>query len=67
MYKNVIVMDQKESFSKPEENLLKKVKELVEDAKARKISVVDQHGKELLSFPVTKEWSAPYWLQYRSH
>lgn len=43
----------KESFSIHGENLLKKVKELVEEGNVRKITIHDKHGKELASFPLT--------------
>jgi len=43
----------KESFSLHGENLLKKVKELIEEGNVRKITIVDKSGKELASFPLT--------------
>ena len=43
----------KESFSIHGENLLKKVKELIEEGNVRKITIIDKHGKELASFPLT--------------
>lgn len=35
------------------ENLLKKVKELIEEGNIRKITIIDKDGKELMSFPLT--------------
>ena len=35
------------------ENLLKKVKELIEEGNVRKITIKDKTGKELLNFPLT--------------
>ena len=43
----------KESFKMQGENLLKKVKELLEEGNVRKITISDKHGKELMSFPLT--------------
>ena len=43
----------KESFKINGENLLKKVKELIEEGNIRKISIHDKTGKELMSFPLT--------------
>ena len=43
----------KESFSIHGENLLKKVKELIEEGNVRKITITDRSGKELASFPLT--------------
>ncbi|HEY4198716.1 MAG TPA: DUF4342 domain-containing protein [Mucilaginibacter sp.] len=43
----------KESFSIHGENLLKKVKELIEEGNVRKITINDKAGKELASFPLT--------------
>lgn len=43
----------KESFSINGEQLLKKVKELIEEGNVRKISIHDKAGKELMSFPLT--------------
>ncbi|HEY4197045.1 MAG TPA: DUF4342 domain-containing protein [Mucilaginibacter sp.] len=43
----------KESFSIHGENLLKKVKELIEEGNVRKITIHDKSGKELASFPLT--------------
>jgi hypothetical protein len=43
----------KESFKIHGENLLKKVKELIEEGNIRKITIHDKAGKELMSFPLT--------------
>lgn len=43
----------KESFKINGENLLKKVKELIEEGNIRKISIHDKTGKELMNFPLT--------------
>ncbi|MCW3091977.1 MAG: hypothetical protein JWP81_3046 [Ferruginibacter sp.] len=43
----------KESFLIEGENLVKKVKELIEEGNVRKITVTDKAGKELVSFPLT--------------
>jgi hypothetical protein len=43
----------KESFSINGEQLLKKVKELINEGNVRKITITDKNGKELMSFPLT--------------
>jgi Domain of unknown function (DUF4342) len=43
----------KESFKINWENLLKKIKELIEEGNINKITIHDKSGRELLSFPVT--------------
>ncbi len=43
----------KESFKIQGENLLKKVKEVIEEGNVRKITIKDKAGKELMSFPLT--------------
>lgn len=43
----------KESFSIHGENLLNKVKELIEEGNVRKITITDKSGKELANFPLT--------------
>jgi len=43
----------KESFKVEGENLLKKVKELINEGNVRKITIKDKSGKELMSFPLT--------------
>lgn len=43
----------KESFNISGENLLKKVKELINEGNIRKITIQDKDGKELMSFPLT--------------
>ena len=42
-----------ESIAAHGENLLNKVKELIEEGNIRKISIHDKDGKELMSFPLT--------------
>ncbi len=42
-----------ESFKTTGEELLKKVKELVEEGNIRKIIITDKTGKEIMSFPLT--------------
>ena len=42
-----------ESFTAHGENLIKKVKELIEEGNVRKISIHDKEGKEIMSFPLT--------------
>lgn len=42
-----------ENFIVEGENLLKKVKELVQEGNIRKITIKDKSGKELMSFPLT--------------
>lgn len=46
-------MSFKEEFKVHGENLLKKVKELIEEGNVRKITILDKGGKELMSFPLT--------------
>jgi uncharacterized protein DUF4342 len=46
-------MATKESFNINGEQLLKKVKELINEGNVRKITITDKHGKELMSFPLT--------------
>lgn len=43
----------KESFKVHGENLLKKVKELINEGNIRKITIHDKSGKELMNFPLT--------------
>jgi hypothetical protein len=47
-----IHMPVKESFDLNGENLLKKIKELIEEGNIRKITITDKEGKELMSFPL---------------
>ena len=42
----------KESFKISGENLLKKIKELIEEGNINKITIHDKSGRELMSFPV---------------
>ena len=46
-------MSAKESFSINGEQLLKKVKELIDQGNVRKVTISDKSGKELMSFPLT--------------
>ena len=43
----------KESFNINGENLLKKIKELIEEGNVRKITIIDRSGRELMAFPLT--------------
>ena len=43
----------KEFFTLNGENLLKKVKELIEEGNVTKITIKDKSGKELMTFPLT--------------
>ena len=43
----------KEFFTVNGENLLKKVKELIEEGNVTKITIKDKAGKELMTFPLT--------------
>ena len=43
----------KETFSVHGEQLLKKIKELIEEGNVRKITIHDKTGKEIMSFPLT--------------
>ena len=42
----------KETFSVNGENLLKKIKELINEGNVTKIGIADKHDKEIMSFPV---------------
>ena len=43
----------KETFTTTGEQLVKKIKELVEEGNVRKITIHDKSGKVLMSFPLT--------------
>ena len=43
----------KEWFTLNGENLLNKIKELINEGNVRKIAIHDKDGKELMSFPLT--------------
>lgn len=43
----------KESFSVKGEQLLKKIKDLIEEGNVRKISIHDKSGKEIMSLPLS--------------
>jgi hypothetical protein len=42
-----------ESFTIKGEQLLKKIKELIEEGNVRKITIYDKAGKEVMTFPLT--------------
>jgi len=42
-----------ETFAINGEQLLKKIKELINEGNVRKITITDKAGKELMSFPLT--------------
>lgn len=46
-------MKASESFSVHGDNLMKKIKELIHEGNARKITIHDKEGKEIMSFPIT--------------
>jgi hypothetical protein len=43
----------KETFTLKGEQLLKKIKELIDEGNVRKITIHDKTGKEIMSFPLT--------------
>ena len=43
----------KETFTLKGEEIIKKIKKLIEEGHVRKISIHDKAGKELMSFPLT--------------
>jgi len=43
----------KETFSLKGEEVLKKIKELIEEGNVRKITIHDKANKEIMSFPLT--------------
>jgi hypothetical protein len=43
----------KEWFTLNGENLVKKIKELINEGNVRKVTIHDKDGKELMSFPLT--------------
>lgn len=43
----------KEWFTLNGENLLNKIKELINEGNVRKVTIHDKEGKELMSFPLT--------------
>lgn len=46
-------MKANEFFSTTGENLLAKIKELIEEGNVRRITITEKSGKELMSFPLT--------------
>jgi hypothetical protein len=55
MKKEVTIMSKtfKETFIVPGEQLLKKIKDLIDEGNVRKITIHDKTGKEIMSFPLT--------------
>ncbi len=51
----VVIMKEKkeESFSANGEDLLRKVKEIINEGNVRRITIKDKDGKELIAFPLT--------------
>lgn len=43
----------RETFTTHGENLLKKVKELIEEGNVRRITIKDKNGKDLMTLPLT--------------
>jgi hypothetical protein len=43
----------KETFNVKGEQLIKKIKELIEEGNVRKITIHDKEGKEIMTFPLT--------------
>jgi hypothetical protein len=43
----------KETFTLKGEELLKKIKELIDEGNVRRITIHDKAGKEIMSFPLT--------------
>lgn len=48
-----MVTKKEESFKVNGENLLKKVKELIQEGNVRRITIKDKNGKELIVLPLT--------------
>ena len=46
-------MTMKESFNISGENLIKKVREIIEEGNARSITIHDKDGRDLMHFPLT--------------
>ena len=46
-------MAKSESYNINGEDLLKKIKQLVEEGNIRRITIKDKNGKELMNFPLT--------------
>lgn len=51
--KNKTEKPKEETFRVSGENLLKKVKELIEEGNVRKITIKDKNGKVIAEFPLT--------------
>ncbi len=43
----------KETFAVKSEEIVKKIKELIQEGNVRKITIHDKAGKEIMSFPLT--------------
>lgn len=43
----------KETFAVKSEEIVKKIKELIQEGNVRKITIHDKTGKEIMSFPLT--------------
>lgn len=43
----------KDYFTTTGENLVNKIKELINEGNVRKVTILDHEGKELMSFPLT--------------
>lgn len=46
-------MGTKDFFTTTGENLLKEIKELIEEGNVRRITITEKSGRELMSFPLT--------------
>ena len=46
-------MISKEFFSTTAENIVNKIKELIEEGNVRRITISEKSGKEIMSFPLT--------------
>jgi hypothetical protein len=46
-------MGTKEFFTTTGENLLRQIKELIEEGNVRRITITEKSGRELMSFPLT--------------
>ena len=46
-------MGTKDFFTTTGENLLKQIKELIEEGNVRRITIIEKSGRELMSFPLT--------------
>ena len=53
IFLSILYMSAKQFFTIQGENLLHKIKELVEEGNIRRITISDKAGKEIMSFPLT--------------